>query len=960
MFNGYCFDIEANGLYFEATKIWTISLRDLDNPEIKLKLNPFKDPEAINKFKEWHNKYDNPMVVGHYILGYDCFVIFKLLGINFTVGKDTMFDKPCRFIDTLYLSQYLNPDLNGHSLEDWGERVSKEKIDYLKAAKEAGIVPEDAKKGDEFLVYGGDLMDEYCERDTEVNVMAFRKMWDVFSKYYSCTPDDLPSHFKCGQKSFYLMSCQEFTGWKFDKKYGEEVQEIIRGMMKELEDDVLPQLPPRALKKGEEKDYRMPAKPFKKDGSYSSHMLNFIEKHKGIQKDGESVINFYGKDYEVVGGTLLDVSVPMEIKDGDELKEWFKSQNWIPTMYNFKRGADGKPERDLNGKLIPTSPKIQEAGKICPNLLALDGDLPKKIVKFLSLRNRLSVLTSWIENPRLAMDGRLSPRRTGIAATHRQKHAEVVNVPKASDKVLLGKEFRSLFIAEDGFKIAAGDAAALEGRVQGHYCVPMETQALTRRGWKKYEDLVVGEDILAYNPDTKMKEWTPLLEKCKFSDAETFNISNKHFKVRATANHRWFVSYRNTSTGKYEDRVIETKDLNTACNLIVNAPMADFAADPKCRGVFDGKYGVDWVGRTISKGLHGIESFMEGFPIADGNYNNQNAYKGGNSKEIGKGRWKFSQNLGEHYEAALTSAYICHSGYLNIEYRDNPNSRMATVTLNKRGFVGMQNMRITRHGIEDVWCPRTKFGSWVMRQGDVITITGNTWRYDNGVTAKEILEGDPHSKNVMAFFDHIPEVRQFDINAPDFDKEHPVFKPYRDRSKGGYYSILYGAGGPKVASTLGIPEKMGKEKLDKFWSVNLGTKKLKDNLEKFWETKGEKKWLPAIDGRRLITRKKSALLNTIFQSCGGIAMDYACCFMDAWLGGIKFDKDFKPHYIYKGYIVRRIGYFHDEMEFECEEPIAEEIAKMIEKSITKAGEYLKLNVPLAGEGKVGINWKEVH
>ena len=27
MFNGYCFDIEANGLYFEATKIWTISLR---------------------------------------------------------------------------------------------------------------------------------------------------------------------------------------------------------------------------------------------------------------------------------------------------------------------------------------------------------------------------------------------------------------------------------------------------------------------------------------------------------------------------------------------------------------------------------------------------------------------------------------------------------------------------------------------------------------------------------------------------------------------------------------------------------------------------------------------------------------------------------------------------------------------------------------------------------------------
>ena len=55
-----------------------------------------------------------------------------------------------------------------------------------------------------------------------------------------------------------------------------------------------------------------------------------------------------------------------------------------------------------------------------------------------------------------------------------------------------------------------------------------------------------------------------------------------------------------------------------------------------------------------------------------------------------------------------------------------------------------------------------------------------------------------------------------------------------------------------------------------------------------------------------------------------------------------------------------MGYYHDEIEFECEEPIAEEVARMIEKAIAKAGEFLKLNVPLAGEGKVGNNWKETH
>ena len=88
----------------------------------------------------------------------------------------------------------------------------------------------------------------------------------------------------------------------------------------------------------------------------------------------------------------------------------------------------------------------------------MEGEIVKKVVKWLSLRNRQSVLNGWLENPRLQMDGRIGAGRTGIAATHRQKHKTVVNVPKASEKVLLGKEFRSLWISEDGYLIAAGDA----------------------------------------------------------------------------------------------------------------------------------------------------------------------------------------------------------------------------------------------------------------------------------------------------------------------------------------------------------------------------------------------------------------------------------------------------------------------------------------------------------------------
>lgn len=50
----------------------------------------------------------------------------------------------------------------------------------------------------------------------------------------------------------------------------------------------------------------------------------------------------------------------------------------------------------------------------------------------------------------------------------------------------------------------------------------------------------------------------------------------------------------------------------------------------------------------------------------------------------------------------------------------------------------------------------------------------------------------------------------------------------------------------------------------------------------------------------------------------------------------------------------------DEVEFECDVPVAEEVAKMIEMAIQKAGEHLGLKIALAGEGKVGLNWKETH
>ena len=83
--------------------------------------------------------------------------------------------------------------------------------------------------------------------------------------------------------------------------------------------------------------------------------------------------------------------------------------------------------------------------------MKLDGEIPKKLVKFLSLRNRKGVVEGWLSNWRIDFDGRLSAEISGYAPTSRVKHHTVVNVPKADPKILLGCEMRDLFEVDKGY-----------------------------------------------------------------------------------------------------------------------------------------------------------------------------------------------------------------------------------------------------------------------------------------------------------------------------------------------------------------------------------------------------------------------------------------------------------------------------------------------------------------------------
>ena len=52
----------------------------------------------------------------------------------------------------------------------------------------------------------------------------------------------------------------------------------------------------------------------------------------------------------------------------------------------------------------------------------------------------------------------------------------------------------------------------------------------------------------------------------------------------------------------------------------------------------------------------------------------------------------------------------------------------------------------------------------------------------------------------------------------------------------------------------------------------------------------------------------------------------------------------------------------DEYSWEVEDGVQEDIVRMGEKAIMKAGELRKMSIPLAGEGKMSYNgsWRDVH
>jgi hypothetical protein len=136
--------------------------------------------------------------------------------------------------------------------------------------------------------------------------------------------------------------------------------------------------------------------------------------------------------------------------------------------------------------------------------------------------------------------------------------------------------------------------------------------------------------------------------------------------------------------------------------------------------------------------------------------------------------------------------------------------------------------------------------------------------------------------------------------------------------------------------------------IGKFEDAIVGIKDLKKALKAMAEDQG---YIILLDGRKVLTRKAHAALNTRLQGNGAVICKLWMILMHQKLAahGLKLLIDYN-----------QVLWIHDELQFEHRPGLGELFKRLSDEAVKEAGKMLGLRGTLRTETKTGVNWAECH
>lgn len=400
------FDIEADGLYHEVTKIHCMAIQVIeDDKETNVEL--FTDiDQAVDLLRSCD------LIVAHNGINYDVPVLEKF---GYTI------DVPIH--DTLLISKLACPDLlmkdqnrksvpprlkGSHSLKAWGYRLRKLKGDFHEEA--------------DWSVYT-EAMGEYCKQDVVVTTALYKKL-----KEYD-TPEEA---IQLEQDFARIISRQEKHGVYFDVKAAEKLHVELIQEAERIEQELYKVFTP--LKTWTPKPF--PKVPRKKDGTESATLKS--QKAMGCHMNEQGEWGYFKL-------------VSFEPTSRQKIARWLQEvYGWKPTDFTEK------------GNIIINESVLEKLEFPEGKLLAHYFNV-KKLMGQLADGNN-----AWLKL--VEDDSRIRGRVDTLGAVSRRcTHSKPNLAQVPSVRAYKGDAVRSLFTVPKGKKLVGCDADGLELRTLSHY-----------------------------------------------------------------------------------------------------------------------------------------------------------------------------------------------------------------------------------------------------------------------------------------------------------------------------------------------------------------------------------------------------------------------------------------------------------------------------------------------------------